>query len=123
MSNGDLFYVCGIALAVSAVLISFLGLRVKKFPGRAAPFVALGFVLLIGATTTFAVLHAQDEEEAKAAELTKADREITEEESSPVKAETESAPAQKAPSRPPRGPGAPFGSPPPRPSSPSTPRS
>jgi plastocyanin len=96
MSNGDLFYVCGIALAVSAVLTSFIGLRVQNFPGRAAPFVALGFVLLIGATATFAVLHGQDEQTAKAAELATAGREITKEESSPVKAESESAPAPKS---------------------------
>jgi plastocyanin len=95
MSNGDLFYVCGAALAVSAVLVSFVGLRVKDFPGRAAPIVALGFMLLIGATTSFAVLHAQDEQEAKAAELSKANEEITKEESSPVEAESEQAPAPK----------------------------
>jgi plastocyanin len=95
MSNGDLFYVCGGALAVSAVLISFVGLRLKGFPGRAAPIVALWFVLLIGATTSFAVLHAQDEEEAKAAEFSAANKEITKEESSPVQGESEKAPAPK----------------------------
>jgi len=96
MSNGDLFYVCGAALAVSAVLVSFLGLRVENFPGKAAPAVALGFVLLIGATTSFAVLHAQDEEEAKAAEFSKANEEILEEEASPVETEGEKAPAPKS---------------------------
>jgi plastocyanin len=96
MSNGDLFYVCGGALAVSAVLVSFAGLRIKSFPGKAAPIVALGFVVLIGATTTFAVLHAQDEEEAKAAEFSEANEEITEEEKSPVEGESEKAPAPKA---------------------------
>lgn len=95
MSNGDLFYVCGIALAVSAVLISFLGLRVKSFPGKAAPVVALGFMVLIGATASFAVLHAKDEEEAKAAELSEANKEITKEEAEPVEAEGEKAPAPK----------------------------
>jgi plastocyanin len=95
MSNGDLFYICGGALAVSAVLVSFLGLRVKSFPGRAAPLVALGFVLLIGVTASFAVLHAQDEEEAKAAEFSEANKEITKEEASPVEAESEKAPAPK----------------------------
>jgi plastocyanin len=93
MSNETLFYVCGIALAVSAVLTSFVGLRVKDFPGKAAPVVALGFVALIGATTAFAVLHAQDEQEAKAAEFSSANKEITREESSPVEAESEKAPA------------------------------
>jgi plastocyanin len=95
MSNGDLFYVCGGALAVSAVLVSFAGLRIKSFPGKAAPVVALGFIALIGATTTFAVLHAQDEEEAKAAELSEANKEVTEEEASPVEDESKEAPAPK----------------------------
>ena len=81
MSNGDLFYVCGGALAVSAVLVSFIGLRVKDFPGRAAPLVALWFVVLVGASTTFAVLHAKDEQAEKKAELTKASEEAELEES------------------------------------------
>jgi uncharacterized membrane protein YecN with MAPEG domain len=75
MSNGDLFYVCGGALAVSAVLVSFIGLRVRDFPGRAAPLVVLWFVVLVGASTTFAVLHAKDEQAAKRAELSKASEE------------------------------------------------
>ncbi|HEY0392139.1 MAG TPA: plastocyanin/azurin family copper-binding protein [Solirubrobacterales bacterium] len=95
MSNGDLFYVCGGALAVSAVLVSFAGLRIKSFPGRAAPLVALGFIALIGATAAFAVLHAQDEEEAKAAEFSKANEEITKEESSPIEPESKEATAPK----------------------------
>jgi plastocyanin len=72
MSNADLFYICGIALAVSAVLTSFVGLKVKNFPGKAFPIVILWFVLLIGGAATFSVLHAKDEETAKAAELEKA---------------------------------------------------
>jgi len=80
MSNETLFYICGIALAVSAVLVSFVGLRVKSFPGKLGPLVALWFVLLVGGSATFAVLHAQDEEKAKAAELAKADEEVEEEE-------------------------------------------
>jgi plastocyanin len=95
MSNGDLFYICGIGLAVSAVVVSFLGLRVKSFPGKAAPLVALWFVLLVGASATFSVLHAQDEETAKAAEFESANEEITKEEASPVETESEKAPAPK----------------------------
>ena len=72
MSNGDLFYVCGAALAVSAALISVIGLRVKDFPGRFAPVVALWFIALIGCATTFTVRHGQDEQREKAAELSKA---------------------------------------------------
>jgi plastocyanin len=95
MSNGDLFYVFGIALAVSAVLTSLAGLRLKDFPGRFAPLVALWFVVLVGCATTFAVLHAQDEKAAKAAELATAGEEISKEESSPVQAEGESEPEPK----------------------------
>ncbi len=79
MSNETLFYICGIALAVSAVLISFVGLRVKSFPGKLGPLVVLWFAILVGGSATFAVLHAQDEEKAKAAELTKANEENEEE--------------------------------------------
>jgi len=85
MSNETLFYICGIALAVSAAVISLIGLRVKDFPGKAAPLVALWFVLLVGASATFAVMHAQDEEKADAAELAKADEEVEEQEEEPVK--------------------------------------
>jgi plastocyanin len=95
MSNGDLFYICGVALAISAVVISVIGLRVKGFPGKAAPLVALWFVVLIGASATFSVLHAKDEETAKAAEFSEANKEITEEESSPVGGDSEKAPAPK----------------------------
>ncbi len=80
MSNGDLFYVCGIALAVSAVLVSLVGLRAKGFPGRVGPLVALWFVALIGATTTLSVLHAQDEEHHEEPALNKATEEAEEEE-------------------------------------------
>jgi plastocyanin len=91
MSNETLFFVCGIALAVCAVVVSFIGLRVKSFPGKAGPLVALVFAVLIGATTTFAVLHAKDEDKAKAAELSKADEEVEEEESSPVEEKSKAA--------------------------------
>jgi plastocyanin len=96
MHNEDLFYICGIALAVSAVVVSFAGLRLKNFPGRALPIVILWFVALIGAATTFSVLHAKDEDEAEAAELAvenaKIEAEEAEAEESPAPAET--APAQ-----------------------------
>jgi hypothetical protein len=63
MNYEVLFYVLGGALAASAMIFSIVALRVEKFPGRAAPIVFLWFVLLIGSTTTFAVLHSQDEEQ------------------------------------------------------------
>ncbi len=68
MDNGTLFYVVGAALALSAVIVSLIGLRVESFPGRAAPIVFLWFALLIGGATTFAVLHSKDEEVHREAE-------------------------------------------------------
>lgn len=76
MSNETLFYVCGIALPVSAVLISIVGLKAKDFPGKAFPVVILWFAILVGGATTFAVLHAKDEEHDKAAEFQKAGKEF-----------------------------------------------
>jgi plastocyanin len=103
MDNGDLFYVFGIALAISAVALSFVGLRSEKFPGKAFPLVVLWFAILIGGATTLAVLHAQDEEEVKAAELSAANREIAKEESG---APTEAPSDGKAPGQPAgKGPG------------------
>jgi uncharacterized membrane protein HdeD (DUF308 family) len=72
MDNATLFYVFGGALAASAVIVSLLGLRVKRFPGRAAPLVFLWFALLVGFTATYAVFHGQDESAARAAEQSQA---------------------------------------------------
>jgi plastocyanin len=81
MDNGNLFFVFGIALAVSAVVISLFGLRSEKFPGRAFPLVILWFTILVGGATTFAVLHGKDEQKSKEPELLKAGKEIELEES------------------------------------------
>jgi plastocyanin len=102
VSNGDLFYVFGIALAVSAVGLAFIGLRSEKFPGKAFPLVILWFAILVGGATTFAVLHAQDEEEHRAAELSAANQEIAAEESdaeaeAPSGGEAAGQPAVKGP--------------------------
>jgi plastocyanin len=80
--NETLFYVFGIALAVSAVIFSFIGLKSQKFPGKAFPLVVLWFVVLAGGATTFAVLHAQDEQEHKEAEFEHAGEEIEKEQTS-----------------------------------------
>ncbi|HUB99651.1 MAG TPA: plastocyanin/azurin family copper-binding protein [Solirubrobacterales bacterium] len=82
MSNETLFFIFGIALAVSAVLVSFLGLKLKDFPGKAFPIVVLWFAILVGGATTFAVLHAKDEDKEKAAEFKEANKEIEKETSS-----------------------------------------
>ncbi|HEV7615920.1 MAG TPA: plastocyanin/azurin family copper-binding protein [Solirubrobacterales bacterium] len=76
MDNETLFYICGIGLAVSAVLVSFVGLKVKDFPGKAFPLVILWFTILVGGAATFAVLHAKDEQQEKAAEFEQAGEEI-----------------------------------------------
>jgi plastocyanin len=84
MDTATTFYVLGSVLAASAVIVSFIGLRVESFPGRAAPVVFLCFAVLIGAATTFAVRNGQEEQEARASELEKAGEEAEEEEESPV---------------------------------------
>jgi plastocyanin len=104
MSNETLFYICGIGLAVSAVLISIVGLKVKTFPGKAFPLVILWFAILVGGAATFSVLHAKDEDKAKAAEFAAENKTIEKEESSPEPAAK--APAKGAPAKPvAKGPG------------------
>lgn len=69
--NGTLFFVLGIGLATLAVFTSLVGLRTPRFPSSRAAMVATIaiFVAIVGGVTTFAVLHAKDEQKAKAAEL------------------------------------------------------
>lgn len=105
MDNETLFFVIGPVLAVSAVVVSFIGLRSEKFPGRFAPLVVLWFVILVGSATTFAVLHAKDEEEAKASEVVKAGEEFTEEEESPIEAGKDEGAAKAKPETAAKGPG------------------
>ena len=86
MDNATLFYICGGVLAGSAVIVSFLGLRSEKFPGRMAPIVFLWFALFVGGATTFSVLHAKDEEKHKEAEFHHASEEAEEVESEEAEA-------------------------------------
>src|SRR6185503_2339482 len=81
MSNETLLYICGIILAVSAVTLSFIGLKVKSFPGKAMPIVVLWFAIFVVGSTTFAVLHAKDEDASKAkeAKFEEADKKAEEE--------------------------------------------
>jgi len=81
VSVETLFYICGSALVVSALVVSAIGLKVRSFPGKVAPLIALWFIALIGCTTTFGVLHSQDEEEARASELAAAGEEVEKAES------------------------------------------
>jgi len=81
MDNETLFYVCGVVLAVSAVIITFVGLKSKDFPGRALPVVILWFVIFVVAAATFAVRYSGEEHEAKAAEYAKFNEELEKNES------------------------------------------
>ncbi|HEY1285782.1 MAG TPA: plastocyanin/azurin family copper-binding protein [Solirubrobacterales bacterium] len=99
MDYSTVFYILGSVLAVSAVVTSFIGLRLKAFPGRAAPLVFLCFAVLVGGATTFAVLNGQDEQEARATELETADVEAEEEEkeAAPQEVGAPAGGAQQAP--------------------------
>jgi len=76
MDNETLFYVCGIVLAVSAVVVTFVGLKSEKFPGKALPVVILWFAIFVLGAATFAVKYSGEEQEARAAELEEAGEEI-----------------------------------------------
>ena len=91
MSNETLFFLCGGVLAVSAITVSFVGLKLKDFPGRALPLILAWFAIFVVGATTFAVLHAQDEEAADATELEQAGEKIeeTEQQSGGINGETE----------------------------------
>lgn len=82
MSNETLFYVCGIVLAVSAVTVSILGLKLKDFPGKALPIVILWFAIFVVGATTFATRYSGEEHEAKAAEYKKFNEEVEKDETS-----------------------------------------
>ena len=68
MANDTAFYIIGSALALTALVVSFLGLRDQRFPGRAYPVVILLFAVLVAAAMTFAVRTGKDESAARAAE-------------------------------------------------------
>jgi plastocyanin len=78
MDNETLFYVFGAAAAVSAVLVTFAGLRLKNFPGKALPLLVVWFAALVVGAATFSVLHAKDEEHHKEAELHEAAEKLEE---------------------------------------------
>ena len=95
MNNEMLFYICGGVLAVSAVLVTFVGLKLQNFPGRALPLVIVWFAVFMGGATTFAVLHAQDEEEHEAHKLEMANERIEAAEGQPH--ENEAGPREEEP--------------------------
>lgn len=96
MDNSTVFYIVGGVLAASAIVFSFIGLRLERFPGRAAPLIFLVFAVLVGGATTFAVLNGQDEQEARATELENANAEVEKAEAGAPAAELESEEAEAA---------------------------
>ena len=88
------FYVVGLALVAIAVVVSVIGLRFPKFPGsRVGAFAVAGlFVLMVGATTTGAVINAREEQNEHALEEQEAtETEATEESESPKELEQQGA--------------------------------
>ncbi|MBK5111611.1 MAG: hypothetical protein JJE10_09705 [Thermoleophilia bacterium] len=96
MEIKTVFLIFGIVLAVTAVVVSFVGLRVKSFPSRGALIGMLVFaVALVIGTTTFAVkLSVQEQEEREHGET-----DIPGEEASPATGEEASATPLKIPAR------------------------
>src|SRR5215216_3143840 len=68
--NETLFYVFGIALIASAVVVSAIGLKFEDFPANRGILAGtvLYFAALVGATAVFAVLNAREEAEHREAE-------------------------------------------------------
>lgn len=83
MSDATIFYILAGVLAGLAVIVSFIGIKVESFPGKAGPVVVLLFIALIGGATTYSVLNGQHEEEVRAAENEEAGEEIEKEQNSP----------------------------------------
>lgn len=87
MDNETLFYICGGIAAVSAVLVTFAGLKLKNFPGRVLPLVVVWFAVFAVGASTFSVLLAKDHEAHEAHELEEAGHKIEEAESGPYENE------------------------------------
>lgn len=76
MDNETLFYLCGGVLAVSAIIVTFVGLKSDKFPGRALPLVVVWFAVFVVGATTFAVRYSVEHQEHKEHEFEHANAEI-----------------------------------------------
>lgn len=84
MSDATVFYILGSLLAVMAVVMSLIGLRVQSFPGRFAPLVFLAFFIVVVSAITFAIRNGQHEEQVRAAENESAGKEVEEEQENPL---------------------------------------
>ena len=88
MSYAEKFYIAGGILAAAAVIVSFIGLRVEKFPGKYGVVVIGVFLAMIGVAATFSVLNGQEESEHRAHEMEHATEEAEHLEEDPVEEET-----------------------------------
>ncbi len=75
--NHTLFFVLGISLVAAAVLVAAVGLRSERFPASKGLLVGATalFATLVVATGAFAWLNAEDEQDAREAELASATEE------------------------------------------------
>jgi plastocyanin len=87
VSDKDLFYIFGIGLAVSAVVLTFAGLKLRNFPGKGLPVIVLYFLVMVVGASTFAVRESKHEAHAREAEHHKAAEEIEEGSSGPYENE------------------------------------
>jgi len=96
--NQTLFYICGGVLVVSAVVVSFVGLKNNDFPGKFMPAIIVWFAIFAVGAGTFAVLHGKDESKEHDAEYAKASEEIkyNETEGPYVRAQEEAAEESEA---------------------------
>ncbi|HXQ89061.1 MAG TPA: c-type cytochrome [Solirubrobacterales bacterium] len=76
MENETLFYICGGVLAVSAIIVTFVGLKSEKFPGRSLPLVIVWFAIFVIGATTFAVRYSVEHQEHEAHKLEQVNEEI-----------------------------------------------
>jgi plastocyanin len=60
MDSETLFYICGGVLAVSALILTFAGLKMNNFPGRALPVIVVWFAVFVVGASTFAVRYSQE---------------------------------------------------------------
>ncbi|HTR74342.1 MAG TPA: c-type cytochrome [Solirubrobacterales bacterium] len=91
-----LFYICGGVLVVSALVVSFVGLKRDDFPGKLMPLIIVWFAAFAVATGTFAVLHGKDESKEHDAEYSKASEEIQKDDTSGPFEEAEKEAAEAA---------------------------
>ncbi len=97
----DLFFVFGIALVLAAIVVTAIGLREKSFPSaRVLPLGIAVFVVLVGATTTWAVVQSRHEQKNRNEKIASEESGGTAGAEAPAAATTQGGSAEQA-----KGPG------------------